>query len=566
MIDVVTSDLIRSSLVYASEEMGIALRNSSYSPNIKERMDHSAAIFDPEGRLLAQAEHIPVHLGSLPWGLRNLLDYTRKEKMDFEEGSMIAVNNPYIAGTHLNDITIVRPVHRSGKLVAFVANKAHHSDIGGRVPGSISVDARSLHEEGLVIDPTYILRRGEFKNLVVSLIVSNSRTPVERTGDLKAQVAANFVGEKRTLEIIEKYDLENFSEASSQSFSYAEKMMRSRLSQMKRGEYSAEDYLEDPSGRDIVLRVKVKVLDDGTLEFDYSGTDREVEGPVNSVFGVTISGVHYVVRTLVGADVPANHGTFVALKIFAPSGTIINPTFPHPVAIGNLETSQRNADLLYRALSRILPGKVPAASGGSMNNIMMGGIRAGKAWAFYETIGVGLGARPQMDGLDGIQCNMTNTMNTPIEEIERSLPVILRRYEFRTNSSGAGKFRGGDGLVRVFEMTGEGSTTVTVVSDRQRHAPWGLESGLDGARVEIILHRKKGSSKNKKLPCKSTQVLGNGDKIEIRTAGGGGYGRPTSRDPSKITDDLKDDLLSKSYIGKYYSKYRTYLRKKSRNA
>jgi N-methylhydantoinase B len=532
--------------------MGIALRNSSYSPNIKERMDHSAAIFDSEGKLLAQAEHIPVHLGSLPWGMRNLLDYADSEKMSFEENSMIVTNNPYIAGTHLNDITIVRPIYYSGNLVAFAANKAHHSDVGGRVPGSISVDARSLYEEGLVINPAFLIRKNEFEKQLISLIVSNSRTPVERTGDLKAQVAANNVGEKRILGIIQKYGIEDFIESSIRSFSYAEKMMQSRLSQLKEGVYTAEDFLEDPNGKDITLRVKVTISKD-SLEFDYTGTDDQVENPINSVFGVTISGVHYVTRTLLGADIPANHGAFSALKVFAPKGTVINPTFPHPVAIGNLETSQRNADLLYLALSKALLNQVPAASGGSMNNIMMGGIHEQSAWTIYETIGVGLGARPKLDGLDGIQCNMTNTMNTPIEDIERSLPLILNKYEFRRDSSGAGKFRGGNGLVRMFEMRDD-LTTVTVVSDRSRHQPWGLASGLDGSGVEIILHKKKGGVE-KKLPCKCTLVLERGDAIEIRTAGGGGYGKPSSRERSEIEADEKDGLLSKSYIAKYYPHY-----------
>ncbi len=536
LIDPITSDLIRSSLLYASEEMGIALRNSSYSPNIKERMDHSAAIFDPVGRLLSQAEHIPVHLGSLPWGMKNLLDYADAEHMILEEGTMIVTNNPYIAGTHLNDITVVRPIYHTGQLVAFAANKAHHSDVGGRVPGSISVDAHSLYEEGLVINPSYLMRRGEFDHQVISLITSNSRTPIERTGDLKAQVAANYVGEKRVLEIVEKYGRDSFQESSTRSFEYAEKMMRSRLSQIKKGRYSAEDVLESPDGDDIKLKVSATVGDDGTLEFDYTGTAKQVENPMNSVFGVTISGVHYVVRTLIGDDVPANYGAFSALKIFAPQGTIINPTFPHPVAIGNLETSQRNADLVFRALSKVLPDRVPAASGGSMNNIMMGGIHKGLAWAFYETMGVGLGARPKLDGIDGIQCNMTNTMNTPAEDIERSLPVLLRMYEFRPDSSGAGKFRGGCGLVRMFEITGE-STTVTIVSDRSRHHPWGLKGGKEGSCVEVILHEKIGNkTKKKKVPAKTTLVLKRGDSIELRTAGGGGFGNPSSREMSSIEE------------------------------
>jgi N-methylhydantoinase B len=554
LIDSVTSELIRSSLLYASEEMGIALRNSSYSPNIKERMDHSAAIFDSSGRLLAQAEHIPVHLGSLPWGLKNLIEYCEREGTpEFIENSMIATNNPYIAGTHLNDITVVRPIFQQGRLVAIAANKAHHSDIGGRVPGSISVDAHSLHEEGLIINPLYLMRNGEFESPALNMISSNSRTPAERVGDLKAQVAANYAGERRVVEVIEKYSLDSFKESASLGFSYSEKLMRARLSQqMKPGEYTAEDYLEDPTGKDLKLKVRVSIQSSGKLVIDYTGTHEQVENPMNAVFGVTLSGVHYVIRTLVGDDVPANDGAFAAIEVRAPSGTILNPTYPHPVAIGNLETSQRNADLLYRAISKALPGKVPAASGGSMNNVMVGGLDLKKSsWAFYETIGVGLGAKPEADGIDGIQCNMTNTMNTPIEDIERSLPVIMRRYEFRENSSGAGKFRGGCGLVRTFEMTAS-STTVTVVSDRSKHAPWGLRGGRDGATVQVSILRK--NKKSKKLPPKSTVTLGRGEAIEIQTAGGGGYGDPAKRDPAKVREDLADGLLSKSYIETNYKR------------
>jgi len=558
VVDQITSDLIRSSLLYASEEMGIALRNSSYSPNIKERMDHSAAIFDSEGRLLAQAEHIPVHLGSLPWGLKNILERCEVENIALEEGSMVVTNNPYIAGTHLNDITVVRPIFHAGRIVAFAANKAHHSDVGGRVPGSISVDARSLHEEGLVINPTYLMRRGEFERQVLSFITSNSRTAEERSGDLKAQVAANHVGERRVLEIIQKYGVENFVESSDLAFAYAERMIRSRLARMRAGEYSAEDFLEDPDGLDIKLKLKITLREGGeTLEFDYTGTAAEVENPMNSVFGVTLSGVHYVTRALLGDDVPANHGTFSVMRVRAPQGIILNPTYPHAVAIGNLETSQRNADLIFRVLSKVLPDKVPAASGGSMNNIMMGGFHSGRPWAFYETMGVGLGARPKMDGLDGIQCNMTNTMNTPIEDIERTLPVIVRRYEFRPDSSGAGRFRGGCGLVRMFEMTGE-SSVVTVVSDRSsRHPPWGLKGGADGVPVEVVLHEAR---KRTVIPAKSSVGLRRGDSIEIRTSGGGGFGSPKSREREKIEEDLANGLLSSSYVRRNYPSY--YRRKK----
>jgi N-methylhydantoinase B len=548
LIDTIALDLIRSSLLYASEEMGIALRNSSYSPNIKERMDHSAALFDREGRLLAQAEHIPVHLGSLPWGLINTIGYCERQGIGLEKDSVLVTNNPYIAGTHLNDITVVKPIHSSGKLVAFAANKAHHSDVGGKVPGSISVDARTLYEEGLIVNPTYLIRHGEFVEETISLIVSNSRTPTERKGDLKAQVAATFTGNRRIQELVEKYGMARLDESSRRSFDYARKMIKSRISNMKCGAYKAEDYLEDPDGHDIRLKVRIEVSE-SNLEVDYSGTDAQVANPINAVFGVTLSGVHFVIRTLTGSDVPANHGAFSLLKVTAPSGTILNPTYPSPVAIGNVETSQRNADLLYRALSKAIPDRIPAASGGSMNNVMIGGMHEGSAWAFYETVGVGLGGRNMMDGIDGIQSNMTNTLNTPVEDIERSFPIIMRRYEFRVNSSGAGTYRGGNGIVRAYEMLGE--STFTVVSERLRHKPWGLRGGGDGARARIILKKAKARG-TKTVPGKVTLTLGRHDIVEIRTAGGGGYLPPKLRKLPMIFEDLKNGIITRSYGREYY--------------
>jgi len=389
-MDKFTAQIIRSTLFYASEEMGIVLRNSAYSPNIKERMDHSAAIFDAEGRLLAQAEHIPVHLGSLPWGLRNTIDYMEREGMSFEEGSMIVVNNPYIAGTHLNDVTVIRPIHYSGRLVAFAANKAHHSDVGGKVPGSISFDAKTIYEEGLIINPINLMRGNEFQRDVLSLFASNSRNPYERMGDIKAQAAANITGERRVLEVINRYGLQAFLDANEDAFSYAEEMFIKRLQSMPRGTYDAVDYLEKPGGGDIKLSVRVTIGED-RVTVDYEGTDPQVPMPLNAVLGVTISGVHFVFRTLMGEDVPLNHGAFSRFDVRAPSGSVLNPVFPAPVAGGNVETSQRNADLLYLAMSKAMPSEVPAASGGSMNNVMMGGMHGGRTWAFYETIGVGLG-------------------------------------------------------------------------------------------------------------------------------------------------------------------------------
>jgi N-methylhydantoinase B len=547
-LDKITGQIISSSLLYASEEMGIALRNASYSPNIKDRMDHSAAIFDSKGRLLAQAEHIPVHLGSLPWGLMNLISASSKAGLPFEEGSMIAANNPYITGTHLNDITVVAPIYYKDELVGFTANKAHHSDIGGSVPGSINMGSKTLFEEGLVIDPEYLMRKGEFIEDLLTILSSHSRMPRERRGDLKAQAAANITGTRRVNQIISKYGLPNFKEAATESFCYSESLTRHRISSIKKGTYNVQDYLEHPDGHDIKLKAKLTISDQG-IEIDYEGTDKQLDCPLNAVFGVTLSGVYFVVRTLIGDDIPTNHGAFAPISVLAPEGTIINPTFPHPVGGGNVETSQRNADLIYGAFSKSVPEKVPAASGGSMNNVMIGGLHNGKSWAFYETIAVGLGGRKGMDGIDGIHCNMTNTMNTPIEEIERNTPLLITKYEYRVDSSGAGEYRGGSGVIRSFRMASD-STIFTVLAGRERHGPWGLFGGEEGEKTQVILQR---NNKRRKISAKATLRLKKEDEIFVYTAGGGGYGFPHQRDKEKVKEDMSNGLITKVYARKNYN-------------
>jgi N-methylhydantoinase B len=542
LLDATTTEIIRNSLVYASEEMGIALRNASYSPNIRERMDHSAAIFDSEGRLLAQAEHIPVHLGSLPWGLAKTLDYCERERIDLPPSSMIMVNNPYIAGTHLNDVTVIRPIYDANRLVGYAANKAHHSDVGGKVPGSISMDAKTLFEEGVVIDPRYLVRKNRILDPAVRALASKSRTPNERMGDLKSQIAANVTGERRVLELVQKHGVRTFQQACDKSLKKTEQLVRLRLSKMPAGSYHAADVLEDPDGHNIRLQVTI-TLSKGRLCVDYAGTDRQVSNPLNAVFGVTLSGVYYVTRTLTGDDVPSNHGAFATIQVNAPEGSILNPTYPHPVAGGNVETSQRNADLLYRAFSKAIPDKVPADSGGSMNNIMMGGVWKGKSWAFYETIGVGLGAQNDRDGIDGIQANMTNTMNTPIEEIERSYPLLIKRYELRPDSSGPGRNRGGTGMIRSYQSL-TNNITVTVLAERGRNSPQGLFEGSPSRRTEVTLYKRtKAKHRRNRLPVKTTVVLQKGDVIEIRTAGGGGYGNPEKRERSKIKQDIQNEIV-----------------------
>jgi len=537
--DNVTLQIVSHSLLYTSEEMGLALRNSAYSPNINERMDHSAALFDTAGRLLAQAEHIPVHLGSLPWGLKNLIDYLGREGMALDEGSMIAANDPYVTGTHLNDVTVAAPIHHGGKLIAFAVNKAHHADVGGSVPGSISMGAHTLSEEGFVLEPSVLWKKNDFVDSTVERFATASRTPVERRGDLKAQVAANVLGTRRAKEIIDKHGLEAFERAAVRSFEHSETLSRRRLSGFRSGTYEATDVVEGPRGEDLKIMASVKISKSGVV-VDYSGTSKEVDFPLNAVFGVTISGVFFVLRCLLGDDIPANHGAFSFVTVRAPPGTLLSPTHPHPVGGGNVETSQRNADVIFRALSSAARPRVPAAAGGSMNNVMIGGNRAESNWAFYETIGVGLGAGTTWDGIDGIQANMTNTMNTPIEEIERSLPLRIVKYEFRPDSSGSGRRRGGSGLVRAYMALSEG-TTFTILADREKHFPWGLRGGGPGGRTEVLLERM---GRQLRIPSKSTMVLSTGDVVEIRTAGGGGYGDPRTREKPQIIQDVINGLLT----------------------
>jgi len=545
--DPITLHLISNSLLYASEEMGIALRNAAYSPNIKERMDHSAAIFDGEGRLLAQAEHIPVHLGSLPWGLNNMIRACRKKSLDLEDGSMVVSNDPYVTGTHLNDVTLMAPIYSRDRLVAFTVNKAHHSDVGGRVPGSISMEARSLFEEGFVLEPVYLVKESEILEETVERLSSASLTPQERRGDIRAQVAANVTGARRIAELISKYGVENFELAAAEAFRHSESLTTKRLSRLTPGTYHASDFLEGPEGAELELKARVMVSQSG-IEIDYHGTHDEVDYPLNAVFGVTLSGAYFVLRSLLGDDIPANHGAFAVVKVSAPTGCLLNPDRPHPVGGGNVETSQRNADVLFKALAKAGLAAVPAAPGGSMNNVMIGG-KVGKVqWAFYETIGVGLGGRKIMDGIDGIQCNMTNTMNTPIEELERSFPIRMTRYEFRPDSSGAGERRGGSGLIRSYMALVDG-TTFTVLADRERHRPWGLFGGLPGEGTEVILTRRGRSAR---ISSKSTLTLNAGDEIEIRTAGGGGYGPPRKRSTSAVKYDVENGLLSKARARQHY--------------
>ncbi len=541
MIDPVTVELIRGALQYAAEEMGLAVRNASYSPNIKERLDHSCALFDAEGRLAAQAEHIPVHLGSLPWGLRHTLSYLREHGMVLSEGDMIVVNDPYIAGTHLPDITVVRPIFYQGSLVGYAANKAHHDDIGGSVPGSLNARAPELYAEGLILPPVFLMRRGEIVDDVVRVILSNSRTPHVREGDLKAQIAGNMVGERRVLETLAEHGPDTYAEALPIIMDLSEARLRRAIAGLPDGSYYAEEFLESDGFSEKPVRLAVTVTIDGErLTIDYTGTDPQLPGALNAVLGVALSGVYYAVAALVDPGVPVNEGLLRAVEIHVPEGTLLNPRRPAPVAGGNTETSMRNADLLLRALAPALPDRAPASSGGSMTNTIFGGRTAAGAWGFYETIACGMGARPGLDGLDGIHCHMTNTLNTPIEAMERSFPVLMTRYEFRPDTGGAGRYRGGCGVSRAWRLLAE-SCTLTLLTERSVLAARGLHGGGDGGCAAHALWR---DGQRQALPAKCSVTLQAGDEVEINTPGGGGLGDPHERDSSAVLRDVRNGLVS----------------------
>ena len=531
MTDPVTSEVIRSALVYACEEMGIAVRNAAYSPNIKERLDHSCALFNRHGRMIAQAEHIPVHLGSLPWGLRETLRAIAARGESLAPGEQWIVNDPYVSGTHLNDVTVIRPIFTDAadgpRLAGFAANKAHHTDVGGKVPGSISTDARELCEEGLILPPLRLVRGDALVAGVVALVRANSRTPEARSGDLTAQVAGNAIGERRVLELIERYGEATFAAALDASADASERLLRAALRRLGEGEVRVEDVLEPPDGGELLRLVARVRLAGGALLVDYAGTHAQVPYPLNAVYGVTLSGVHYAVRCLTGADIPMNDGCFRPVEVRAPEGCLLNPRRPAPVGGGNVETSQRNADLLLRAFALLAPGRVGAQSSGTMANVMAGGQRDdGTAWALYETIGGGMGARPGLDGIDGIHTHMTNTLNTPVEALERSAPILVTRYEFAEGTGGAGAARGGCGLVRGFRLT-EGRAVFSLLAERQRVAPQGAAGGAPGTPGAHAMRREGGA--DEPLPAKCSVELVAGDEIVIRTPGGGGYGDPEQR-------------------------------------
>jgi len=541
-----------------AEEMGAALRRTSFSPNIKERRDYSCAVFDSSGRVIAMGDHMPVHLGSMPMSVAAAVEHG-----PLEPGDIVMLNDPFRGGTHLPDITLVmlvfiKKVTGSGRerlLRAttatpdfYVASRAHHADVGGTYPGSMG-PCREIYQEGFRIPPVKIMRGGKIVADVLALLLNNVRTPEEREGDLGAQIAACQTGARRLGEICERYGLARTQRAAGELLDYSEEMMRSFLSTVPPGTYSAEDFLDNDGVDDKPVRIAVTLCVHGhnknssrnkkrpvAITIDFTGSDPQVQGAINAVEAITVSACFYVFRCLLREEVPATAGLMRPIEVIAPVGTVVNARPPAAVAGGNVETSQRIVDVLLRALAQAIPGRIPAAASGTMNNLTIGGIdpRSGEPFAYYETIAGGMGARPTKDGVSGVHTHMTNSLNTPAEALEYAYPVRLRRYSFRPGSGGSGRYTGGDGIVREIEVLTDAQ--VTLLADRRSRGPYGLSGGGDGSPGRTVIVRQDGSEEE--LPGKTSVRLRAGEKVRVESPGGGGWGKPhnTGGAPEAVID------------------------------
>lgn len=510
-IDPVTLEVARNRLAAVADEMGVVLRRTAYSPNIKERADCSAAVFVPSGEMLAQAEHIPVHLGSMPASVAAVL---ARFGAGVEPGTQYAVNDPYFGGTHLNDLTLVRPVFVGTQLIGWAANRAHHADVGGEAPGSMPAHAVSVDQEGHRVAPTPAVRDGAWVPEFVEPFLAATRTPAERLGDLSAQLGANEAGARRLAELAVDAGVDRYLAVAAALLDYGERRMRAALGSLPDGTYDFTDFMEW-GDQDLPIRVAVSI-DGDHLVADFAGTAGQVAGNINAVEAVTRSCLYYAVRVATDPGIPANGGCYRMLDLRTPSGSLVDATPPAAVAAGNVETSQRIADVLLGALAPAAPDRVPAAGQGTMNNILIGS----DEFAYYETLAGGQGGHPTGPGQSGIHTGMTNTKNTPIESLESHYPFRVIRYGLRSGSGGTGRHPGGEGIEREIEFLT--AATVSLMGERRRIAPWGLNGGGSGSCGEDWLIPAGGVPE--RVPGKSTFDVNAGDRLLVLTPGGGGWG------------------------------------------
>jgi N-methylhydantoinase B len=494
-LDPVLLQVMTGALRAACDEMGAVLIRSAHSANITERRDCSTALFDPRGELVMQAEHIPVHLGSMPDAVAVIVDE------EHHDGDLWILNDPYRGGTHLPDVTLISPVFHHGELIGFAASRAHHADIGGPTPGGMPALSVTLEEEGVVIPPT------RADDAVLRELAGRMRNPEQRLADLRAQRAANLTGIRRLTQLAERQGLELLRIATAEILDYAERRTRAALAEMRDGESRATEVLEGREG-DIELRLRAIIRGDA-LELDFEGTAEQIVGNLNCPLSVTKAACFYAVRVVCDPDAPPSAGAWRPVSVKAPEGSLLNARPPAAVVGGNVETSSRVTDLVFEALAAFVP--VGANGQGTMNNVTL----AGEGWTYYETIGGGQGACPDADGPNAEHVAMSNTLNTPIEALETEYPVLVRELSVRRGSGGAGRYRGGDGMIRVLEA--REAMRYTLIGERRRHPPRGAEGGADGALGRDLLNGER-------IPAKTEGELAAGDRLRIETPGGGGFG------------------------------------------
>jgi N-methylhydantoinase B len=515
--DPIAAEVFRHLFISVAEEMGVTLERTAYSPNIKERRDHSCALFDAEGALVAQAAHIPVHLGAFPLLMRAVVPRFR-----WRRGDVVICNDPYLGGTHLPDISVISPAFtKSGRLAGFVANRAHHADVGGAFPGSMA-PTTEVYQEGVILPPLKLIDAGRTNDAVLELFLRNVRTPDERRGDLSAQLAANATGLARFEGLLERYGPAQVRLRIREARRRSAQAVSAFLATFPAGRYEFTDYLDDDGHGSGPLPIRVALeVREGHLVVDFEGTSPQAKGSINATLAVTRSAVYYPLICLLPEEEAINTGVFEAVEVRAPEWTIVNARPPAAVAAGNVETSQRIVDAVFGALAQALPERIPAASQGTMNNLTLGGIdpSTDKPWAYYETIGGGAGASPSADGVSGIHCHMSNTRNTPAEALEYHYPLRVRRYALRQGSGGHGKHLGGDGVIREVELLAE--TTVTLLTDRRSTGPYGLSGASAGQPGRNVLIHDVGEDE---LASKGSFTLPKGSKLQLETPGGGGFG------------------------------------------
>ena len=538
-VDPIKFEVIRNALVEATEEMAVTLRRSAYSTNIKTRADFSCAFFDQQLRPVAQAFTQPVHLGSLVELVPAVVRGFGPENLG--PGDAILANDPYLGGVHLNDITLVSPVYYGDELSGYVANLAHHVDVGGGAPGSIGA-FREVYQEGIIIPPVKLVQSGRIVPDIFRLVLAQIRSKHETAGDFRAQVAANNTGVRRLHALFDRLGSETIATYIDELIAYTERRTRAEVAKLPKGAFTAEGVVDNDGFTDQPVRLvaRVAIDDDGVL-FDFTGTDPQRRAPVNSTYAQTYSACAYVLKCLVDPDIPVNAGFYRLVRMVAPEGTVVNCTHPSPV-VGGWETQDRLTDVMLKALVPAIAERIPAGTKAMMCQLAFGGIdpRTDELYAFYETVAGGYGGRATSDGPDAVQAHGQNTENAPIEETEINYPVRINRYELLDDSDGAGRQRGGLGLRRDY-LFPDHDVSFTILADRDRWGPWGLFGGFPGRKASYVLNP---DAEAVELSSKVTVELKPGDVISFRTCGGGGYGPPGERDPRLVLSDVRNGKVS----------------------